>query len=173
MSSVIDVLFADLPRESWGKLEVYTFGSVVLCQHPPPSNHFSCAANHFNNPPKEGSEPTQNLQIRHIEHYANEHDFVAMFGVLQFTSQNTLQNRFAGQVFTHYGVTGHLFATHYLEPMFMGVHPAFLDEVVGADGDMGDAEAGRGGVGRDIGSQAVMLKELSRLWKYKDGRSPE
>jgi hypothetical protein len=60
-----------------------------------------------------GSGPRDNA-IRYIEHYADSDDFVARWGVLNFTS---MKNRYMGRVFTRPG-TGHLLNQHYLDNMF-------------------------------------------------------
>jgi hypothetical protein len=106
---IIDWLLDELPQDKCQKLEVYTFGN---------------AANHFNNPVRSGIshggyEPHQHKHhhknaIRHIEHYANQGDFVSQFGVLNYTS---LQNRFMGRVFVSPS-SGHLLNQHYLHAMF-------------------------------------------------------
>lgn len=62
--------------------------------------------------------PREERLIRHIEHYANEHDFVALFGVLHFT-RDKLSNRFVGKVFENKGHGGHLMNQHYLDRMFV------------------------------------------------------
>lgn len=67
---IVDWLLEQLSQEKLGKLEIYTFG---------------CAANHFNNP-RVSARPTAKhptaSAISYIEHYANERDFVARWGIL-------------------------------------------------------------------------------------------
>jgi hypothetical protein len=67
---IVDWLLEQLSQEQLSKLEIYTFG---------------CAANHFNNP-RVSAKPTVRhptmSAISYIEHYANEHDFVARWGIL-------------------------------------------------------------------------------------------
>ena len=83
---VLDALYAMLPAENVGKIEVYTFGN---------------AANHFNSPEQAylnlgaGSEPeepeNENHQlVPYIEHYANTRDWVSRFGVLRFRQMPNL-----------------------------------------------------------------------------------
>ncbi|RPA82713.1 hypothetical protein BJ508DRAFT_317984 [Ascobolus immersus RN42] len=146
LANVLDSLFADLPYSALEKMEIYTFG---------------CAANHFNNPlirPSAPSSPTSKGEeerlITHIEHYANEYDFVARFGVLQFSS-NPPDNRYVGRVFTRKGKGGHLLNQHYLDYMFpiedTRLDKDFLDMEVDVDEDAAvtrEGEAvGRGYVG--------------------------
>lgn len=80
---VLDWLYDTVPADQLGKLEIYTFGN---------------AANHWNAPivssinPKSRPESgvTNNDGVRagrivqHIEHYANEGDYVSKFGILHF-----------------------------------------------------------------------------------------
>ncbi|KFX95498.1 hypothetical protein V490_03827 [Pseudogymnoascus sp. VKM F-3557] len=67
---IVDWLLEQLSQEKLSKLEIYTFG---------------CAANHFNNP-RVSAKPTAKhptaSAISYIEHYANEQDFVARWGIL-------------------------------------------------------------------------------------------
>ncbi|KAF8935961.1 hypothetical protein BGZ58_004697 [Dissophora ornata] len=108
-SQVVDRLIATEDKQTVGKLEVYTFGS---------------AANHFN-----GDE-----SVRHIEHFANEGDFVAQTGVLAYKTLDG--NRYDGILYTN-NATGHLLNTHYLQSTFTNGNgamrsrlAAYLDEHV-------------------------------------------
>ena len=205
VSAALDALsYADLPVEAWDKLEIYTFG---------------CAANHFSNPPrcvcchhtgspgpKQPSRHSRNLrQIAVIEHYANERDFVARMGALNFTGKPAASpaaaapaatttppliggggGSFVGKVFMRMGAGGHLFCQHYLGPMFSGLRPEFLDEMVVTD-DESAAVVGTAGGAQDVErltadagvSRAALpvaqrtVREVSRLWKYKDGKVPQ
>ncbi|RPB16964.1 hypothetical protein P167DRAFT_499627 [Morchella conica CCBAS932] len=236
LSTALDSLFADVPSDAFDKLEIYTFG---------------CAANHFNNPVRyvptppsttsseystsvssfatdsqttSAGPPKEERLIRHIEHYANEHDFVALFGVLHFT-RDKLSNRFVGKVFENKGHGGHLMNQHYLDRMFVDEASGFLDQVVEIDENTAmqrEEEAGLEGalnrtevearathgenvahgtaeaVGvridasrsvRTLGTvrtrgtmdarrsverqRGKTVRDLSRLWRYKDGHSPQ
>ncbi|OCL05584.1 hypothetical protein AOQ84DRAFT_298601 [Glonium stellatum] len=106
---ILDWLLDEVPQDLLQQLEIYTFGN---------------AANHFNNPhrnlasmkaaqARRGSRPKDNA-VRYIEHYAASGDFVARWGVLNFTS---MKNRYMGRVFTRPG-QGHLLNQHYLNCMF-------------------------------------------------------
>ncbi|GMK59610.1 hypothetical protein CspeluHIS016_0802160 [Cutaneotrichosporon spelunceum] len=66
-SAWADMLLTDVPDEILSRVEVYTFAS---------------AANHFSRPAAaaDGSRQT----FAHVEHFANEKDFVAQFGVLGY-----------------------------------------------------------------------------------------
>lgn len=113
-SLILDWLFADIPGKLTRKLEVFTFGN---------------AANHFNNPEHapdgstkskangHGKHPERRA-IRHIEHYANNQEFVSRWGVLSFASSpGAASNRFCGRVFEQ-NTRGHQFNQHYLDTMF-------------------------------------------------------
>lgn len=113
---VVDWLLADLPESALSKLEIYTFGN---------------AANHFNNPVRRsahdgvlcvngnGELKDYYRAIPHIEHYANNGDFVSRFGVLNFAKKHgdQMENRFVGQIFERNG-NGHMLNQHYLDTMF-------------------------------------------------------
>ncbi|KAL7276593.1 hypothetical protein RUND412_000396 [Rhizina undulata] len=148
LSLVLDMLYADLAPDVVERLEVYTFGN---------------AANHFNNPPIHDCDPLPGSQqplgiIKHIEHYLNTHDFVSIFGVLEYAPRPPSHeehvptpdtkllnhfhrrkhvalnpadetNEFIGTLFSRYGQPGHLFVQHYLDAMFGG-----YDNEDGADG---------------------------------------
>ncbi|TGZ77422.1 hypothetical protein EX30DRAFT_199684 [Ascodesmis nigricans] len=174
VSSVIDALYADLMPEAFDKLEIYTFG---------------CAATRFCNPPRPltPSEsgltpptPTHPRQIAAIEHYVNDHDYVARIGVLHFV-RGKPRNQYVGRVFTRLNVGGHLFNQHYLQNMFAGERPEFLEAVVRVEDSVavkraaveGDEELGVVRGSRQA-QEAVgkRVRELSRLWLYKDGNVP-
>ncbi|RDW89839.1 uncharacterized protein DSM5745_01614 [Aspergillus mulundensis] len=166
---IIDWLLDELPQGLLRKLEVYTFGN---------------AANHFNNPyralprtQKDNSDtilpqiqqPNENTDktILHIEHYANARDFVSLWGVLNFSN---IPNRFMGHVFVREG-SGHMFNQHYLGTMFpLGPDRKvldtnrFMDTEIEIPGSFAD--------GSSI-TQTVKVREVSRLWLYRNGGSPE
>ncbi|KAF2186832.1 hypothetical protein K469DRAFT_662624 [Zopfia rhizophila CBS 207.26] len=106
---ILDWLLGEVPHDVMQKLEVYTFGS---------------AANHFNNPHRNfasmraaqtsGTFRPSEKAVRHIEHYADDGDFVARWGVLSFSRT---QNRYMGRLFIRSGM-GHLLNQHYLNSMF-------------------------------------------------------
>lgn len=74
-------------------------------------------------------------KIPHIEHYCNENDLVAKWGVL-YNVMNLPDNRYSGIIFTLCSSTGHLFNQHYMGVMFPTdplLADAFLDEPVEVD----------------------------------------
>ncbi|KAI5818249.1 hypothetical protein BZA77DRAFT_307766 [Pyronema omphalodes] len=170
LSVALDLLFAELACENLAKLEVYTFG---------------CAANHFNNPRRRlaGQEKAEPI-IRYMEHFCNENDFVARFGALHFKDPEN--GRFAGEVFEHKGYSGHLLNQHYLETMFRAEAATFWDQVVETDQSnlentlsekmdavVSDLPADEGVKPLTAAAaQGKSVKELSRLWTYRNGGNP-
>lgn len=176
----IDWMLANMPQEALRRLEVYTFGN---------------AANHFNNPHRSVSQRRQADArcIPYIEHYANSEDAVALMGVLNFAGA---PNRYLGRLFVRPG-SGHLLNQHYLDTMFtlgpdwrvLDDNP-FMDMVVGNPGSMLQRDrdlpspflkpdsSSPNGVGRCLNTgpgekrELVQVKDLSRLWRYRNGGSP-
>ncbi|KIW32572.1 uncharacterized protein PV07_04102 [Cladophialophora immunda] len=80
---VLDWLYDTVPADQLSKLEVYTFGN---------------AANHWNAPVisssassrANGDSVTEQRIVPHIEHYANEGDYVSRFGILHFRPDQPL-----------------------------------------------------------------------------------
>lgn len=66
-SAWADMLLTDVPQELLARVEVYTFAS---------------AANHFSRPA--AAPDGRGQTFAHVEHFANEYDFVAQFGVLGY-----------------------------------------------------------------------------------------
>lgn len=181
---ILDWLLADVPRELLNKLEVYTFAS---------------AANHFNNPHQFRVSSTAPLKknkkaISYIEHYTNSYDFVSRWGVLHFVRYRPTQkaaNHYMGRVFACPG-TGHLLNQHYLDYLFplTDRKKSFMELPirVGASGDdwwdnvLNASKTHSSGqfvevydtdelVEKDPTS-VVRVKDVSRLWKYRNGMSP-
>ncbi|KAM5351780.1 hypothetical protein ACJ41O_004503 [Fusarium nematophilum] len=155
--------------------------------------------------------------IHHVEHYAHSTDFVAIWGVLHFATNqmgSPQLPRFLGRLFarsTTHG--GHQLNQHYLDGMFplkfdqkTGEYTGaaedneFMNEVIKV-GDEGDAMAntreafeiswaGTQGFGsgeistpvelhgfsnknkHKLAIGEVRVKDVSRLWSYRNGRSP-
>lgn len=110
---------------------------------------------------------------------------MARLGVLRFVKGSPGDNQFVGKVFTQLGVGGHLFVQHYLDGMFAGVRPQFLDEVVqveagvaiergaAGEGSGDESEGAVEGAVQSAQAAGMTVRELSRLWRYKYGRVPE
>ncbi|MCJ1403152.1 hypothetical protein MMC11_006375 [Xylographa trunciseda] len=189
-SAIIDWLCADVSDSALAKLEVYTFGN---------------AARHFNNPIRYFAHPQNRIPhvanrpqplnliesrpservIRHIEHYANEDDFVAKIGVLKFSpsvaKKSMKVNPFHGAVYTR-KATGHLLNQHYLDFMFemkdgiVQESNPFMDSLVDSNGAVSEEALcnGDAAIGSNVCTtrQVVAMKSLSRLWGYRNGRTP-
>ena len=157
------------------------------------------------------SAAAQDRALGHIEHYAHQTDFVAMWGVLHFATSKLGSHdlpRFIGRLFVGRR-GGHQFCQHYLDGMFPLARDAatgeftgaadasdFMDSVVqlGQEGDaardmreafeisyLGARGFGSGayeeavevhGSGRRRSRRTVRVKDLSRLWLYRNGKSP-
>lgn len=109
----------DFPDDVLAKVELYTFAS---------------AANHFSRPSPLGLHSCRTTSpFKHVEHFANDGDFVAQFGVLSKAPSPaaatlipgdagvnangvipTLQGTFGGRIFRRMKHTGHLLLPHYL-----------------------------------------------------------
>lgn len=144
----------------------------------------------------------ENKVIKHMEHYANCGDFVAQFGVLNYTR---VPNRFIGRLFMSPN-SGHLLNQHYLGYMFpldnsrrrvsdesefmnmevrLNYHDIGREDVTGLEA--GDDEKTVGFVGdvnktvtppalvriRKSGSgERLKVRDFSRLWQYRNGGTP-
>ncbi|KAK4192244.1 hypothetical protein QBC35DRAFT_424547 [Podospora australis] len=165
--------------------------------------------------------------IGHIEHYAHTTDFVALWGVLHFSTSSlssTTLPRFIGRVFARTTPRGgHQMVQHYLDGMFPlarsssgellrdpqtgvivggcldgeGENEFMESEVVLGGSDNPDGGEREGDEEEDDEDEPVLVelhgaspvlerrlrrkqtqvkvkvKELSRLWQYRNGRSPE
>ncbi|CEL05598.1 hypothetical protein ASPCAL06716 [Aspergillus calidoustus] len=165
---IVDWLLDEIPQGLLRKLEIYTFGN---------------AANHFNNPYRNlpaGKKNSQCSNVRntrlhepdntilHIEHYANSREFVSVLGVLNFAN---IVNRYMGQVFVRPG-TGHMFNQHYMDTMFtLGADGKVLDtnEFMDMEIDVPDS----GSEGSSASTRRARVANLSRLWVYRNGGSPD
>lgn len=140
--------------------------------------------------------------IGHIEHYCHSTDFVALWGVLHFKAASAADPSapvFAGRAFSRTaarGQEGHLLCQHYLNAMFPLERDGETGELVGCadtnafmEGDVTVAARGQDPDGGDdvdeqlpaspgmLGREGAVtmtrkVKELSRLWQYRNGRIP-
>lgn len=140
--------------------------------------------------------------IGHIEHYCHSTDFVALWGVLHFKAESAADPGapvlFAGRAFSRAaaarGREGHLLCQHYLNAMFPLERDGGTGRLVGCaetnafmEGEVTVGVSGDGGGGADdekppgspgmlgrggAGTMTRKVKELSRLWQYRNGRSP-
>lgn len=188
---VLDWLFAAVNHKVLQKLEVYTFGS---------------AANHFNSPQDEDGLRV----IRHVEHYANLGDYVALFGILHFRPlpwkgggyrsaqvSREIINRYVGRLFVRKG-SGHQLNGNYLDSFFeMEVDETgrpvnvrnsneYMDgelnedllvrnDIAGkvSEQDIWDCAQHENGYASSETNMSRKIKDVSRLWQYRNGMSPE
>lgn len=163
---ILDWLFDALDEATLNKFEIFTFGN---------------AANHWNNPSRRKYPAKDRLQrcIPHIEHYVNSRDFVAMWGVLDFI---TIPGRYLGDVFIQQG-SGHLLNQHYLDTMFplSCEDNDFLEQDVELNNfeppsyilDFKMAAQRHTQIGHHVDGNSLKMKDCSRLWRYRNGRSPD
>ncbi|KKK20741.1 hypothetical protein ARAM_002713 [Aspergillus rambellii] len=186
---IIDWLLDELPSELLHKLEVYTFGNAA--------NHFNNPSRAYSE--RHSDTQQEENAISHIEHYANSRDFVSTWGVLNFSN---IPNRYMGQVFIRPG-SGHQFNQHYMDTMFtsgsdhtVADSNDFMDmEVETADCKVpresavpskqvlvAQNERSSSPDSTDTSHLSVLVserqkrlkvKDLSRLWLYRNGGSPE
>ncbi|KAK6221272.1 hypothetical protein QIS74_04840 [Colletotrichum tabaci] len=174
-SIIVDWLLSNYPRETLRKFEIYTFGN---------------AANHFNNP-RAGLGDDTTTSFGHIEHFGNAGDFVARWGAIHFKAKvsdealysdlryilgrDERQNHFSGLLIEN-DVKGHLLNQHYLDRILP------LNETL-----TGVVEDGKGRPvpgsfmnlslqpdheGQHLEGEGNRVYQISRLWKYVNGRSP-
>ncbi len=85
---VLDWLYDTVPAEQLRKLEIYTFGNAANHWNAPVVS--SLSSNGTGHNPSTNSDSlnsngtTGQRIVRHIEHYANEGDYVSKFGILHF-----------------------------------------------------------------------------------------
>ncbi|OTB00753.1 hypothetical protein M426DRAFT_65253 [Hypoxylon sp. CI-4A] len=161
--------------------------------------------------------PASDRAIAHVEHYAHTTDFVALWGILHFVTNERASRempRYIGRVFNRTSPRGgHQFCQHYLNGMFPLARDAkgefigcaerneFMSSIVevakkgtekddlreavenswsmielaGRRGSMVKGEVAVHGSFYDkdeIDDGNVRVKDLSRLWQYRNGRSP-
>ncbi len=190
-SLIIDRLVNDVPQDYLERIEVYTFGNVA--------NHFGnqlVCAEGLNGPVDSAPE----RMLGHVEHYANQGDILARFGVLNAVDKG---NAFLGPVF-RIPQDGHFLNQHYLAQCLPldGPGPgAFVSEqcakimnmaVIADDRQGASTGSSASAKMRDVirvsglsGTQVELIssihleeeklkmKDFSRLWQYRDGRRPE
>ncbi|OAL27915.1 hypothetical protein AYO22_03260 [Fonsecaea multimorphosa] len=81
---VLDWLYDTVPADQLGKLEVYTFGNAANHWNAPVISSGAASSN------ANGDGMTEQRIVPHIEHYANEGDYVSRFGILHFRPDQPL-----------------------------------------------------------------------------------
>ncbi|KAI0157105.1 hypothetical protein GGR52DRAFT_582915 [Hypoxylon sp. FL1284] len=162
--------------------------------------------------------PASDRAIAHVEHYAHTTDFVALWGILHFVTNERASPempRYIGRVFRRTSSRGgHQFCQHYLNGMFPLERDAdgefvgcaekneFMSSIVEVAEKGTEKDDIREGIetswslmelagrrGSDVKGEVpvhgsfsedknkiedgkVRVKDLSRLWQYRNGRSP-
>ncbi|KAI1385196.1 uncharacterized protein F4822DRAFT_438113 [Hypoxylon trugodes] len=162
--------------------------------------------------------PASDRAIAHVEHYAHTTDFVALWGILHFVTNERASPempRYIGRVFRRSSPRGgHQFCQHYLNGMFPLARDAkgefigcaerneFMDSIVEVAKKGTEKEDIREAVENawsmlessgeevngvkdevaihgsfyekksELNDGTVRVKDLSRLWQYRNGRSP-
>ncbi|KAL5001259.1 hypothetical protein BDV10DRAFT_199181 [Aspergillus recurvatus] len=153
-SAILDWLYAELGDEELGKLEVYTFASAGRVLRNPLQRR--------NGNEKEGKRGRE----RALGHFTSRSSSSSAHSNTstrtnyvhdQHSHQGNPFNYFHGPVFIR-EASGHLLNMHYLDTMF-SEDSGFMDKLV-------DLAVDGGIVQRPLG-------DLSRLWKYRGGGSPD
>ncbi|KAI0402291.1 hypothetical protein F4802DRAFT_600203 [Xylaria palmicola] len=225
---ITDVPITDSPVEMRLPPLQRQSSDVTDAHHPHPRTP---ALNGTRTPPRRNyTVPACDRAIGHVEHYAHTTDFVALWGLLHFVTNERASPdmpRFIGRVFSRVSSRGgHQFCQHYLNGMFplarneegeftgCADRNDFMDSVVeiakkgtekedvregfenswamiGLNGDPDSAIPSevafhgsihgslhgslRGSIhsdDQDLFDGTVRVKHLSRLWQYRNGRSP-
>lgn len=188
---ILDWLYDEVPHDLLKQLEVYTFGNAANHFNNPYRVHIpGFGADTGSRSTRAPLHRPNKRAVAHIEHYANSKDFVSRWGVLHFTrkvTEDPLRNRFMGRVFERPG-SGHQFNQHYLDNMFPPDPTGRFVRGL-ADGDFMEMDVRIGGdtKARETPDQSLdatlgnleranrvplKVKNLSRLWAYRNGDSP-
>ncbi|EAA58703.1 hypothetical protein AN6319.2 [Aspergillus nidulans FGSC A4] len=144
-SAILDWLHAELGDEELRKLEVYTFASAGRVLRNPSRTK--------NGSKKEGKKG----RALGSSNSSGSSHMTTNYIHNQHSHQNPPFNHFHGPVFIREG-SGHLLNMHYLDTMF-SEESGFMDKLI-------DLPMDGGIVQRPLG-------DLSRLWKYRGGGSPD
>lgn len=127
ISIVLDRLFVDLPatKDRLGKIEIYTFGNAAGWMGNPNKSIGNTPRNaHGYDINRRNGEIEKT--ISHIEHYANENDIFARWGILH-NVREVLDNRYAGRVFVSNGTSSSLMSEGYLDQIWPICHEKTCD----------------------------------------------
>ena len=191
---IIDWLLDEIPQDLLQKLEVYTFGNAA--------NHFNnphrYALDHHIG---EHVTLPQSKAIRHIEHYANFSDFVCAWGVLNFIKlSNRYMGRLFGRPGSGHQLNQHYMDNMFpLGPDGKALEKNdFMDSEVRFQQAPTPDDPGESllsslqcdntpeatvvdenspidvthGRHKQINGLKLKVKDFSRLWHYRNGRSP-
>ncbi|KAF4216160.1 hypothetical protein CNMCM8980_007468 [Aspergillus fumigatiaffinis] len=198
---VIDWLLDEMPRELLQDLEVYTFGNAANHFNNPFKSLSQAHRNEAEGEtPQVSPAAIGTKTIRRIEHYANSKDFVSVWGILNFANiPNRYMGRvFVRPGSGHQFIQHHLdtmftlgkdmktLDTNDFMEMEVKVQPDELNRLKADGRDTGD-RVGHHDIDfpcdemnanvsllQSDGSfrRKMKVKELSRLWLYRNGASP-
>ena len=193
---IIDWLLDEVPQDLLQKLEVYTFGNAANHFNNP--HRYALDVRHKT----EDVLPPESKAIRHIEHYANHGDFVSVWGVLNFIklSSRYMGRLFVRQGSGHQLNQHYLDNMFPLGPDGKALESNdFMDAEVffqqaPTPNDPGESlvhslQSGGNapeadiidenmpinvihGRNKQINGPKLKVKDFSRLWQYRNGRSP-
>ncbi|KAF7164262.1 hypothetical protein CNMCM5623_008902 [Aspergillus felis] len=198
---VIDWLLDEMPRELLQDLEVYTFGNAANHFNNPVKTLSHAHRNESEGEsPQVSPAAIGTKTIRRIEHYANSKDFVSVWGILNFANiPNRYMGRvFVRPGSGHQFVQHHLdtmftlgkdmktLDTNDFMEMEVEVQPDELNRPTADETDTGDRVNhdeinflydemnGTASLLQSDGSfrRKMKVKDLSRLWLYRNGASP-
>lgn len=199
---MLDWLLADLPEVCFQKLEVYTFASAAnhfnnpICSYPIEGDRTDSTR------PERNRNPTQRVirHVEHYANSGDIISMWGVLHFTR--SAEHRRNRFIGQLFERRANCGHQLNQHYLDNMFaidpvtdrVKDSNEFMDTLVDVDDEevlereprarsaspmaieqlhLEDADSVRSAVEINARQTRRMpVKELSRLWKYRNGGSP-
>ncbi|GMG29518.1 unnamed protein product [Aspergillus oryzae var. brunneus] len=198
-SLIIDWLLDELPENVLRKLEVYTFGNAANHFNNPYKSLLGSGQTPASDSTISNQDALVQAEksVLHIEHYVNAFDFVCVWGVLQFAR---VPNRYMGRIFVRSG-SGHQLNQHYLNTMFtLGPDRRVLDtnkfmemgartveyekilpkhvrhkrnEVLVTNKRPSDRDRTvQSGLENQHEQRPLKVKDLSRLWQYRNGGSP-
>ncbi|KAB8224869.1 hypothetical protein BDV33DRAFT_164850 [Aspergillus novoparasiticus] len=198
-SLIIDWLLDELPENVLRKLEVYTFGNAANHFNNPYKSLLGSGQTPARDSTISDQDALVQAEksVLHIEHYVNAFDFVCVWGVLQFAR---VPNRYMGRIFVRSG-SGHQLNQHYLNTMFtLGPDRRVLDtnkfmemrartveykkilpthvrhernEVFVTNKRPSDRDRTiLSGLENQHEQRPLKVKDLSRLWQYRNGGSP-
>jgi len=192
---VVDWLLDEIPHDLLQKLEVYTFGNAANHFNNP--HRYGLDVRHK----AEDVSPPESKAIRHIEHYANHGDFVSVWGVLNFIklSNRYMGRLFTRQGSGHQLNQHYLDNMFPLGPDGKAMESNdFMDAEVSFQRTPTPVDPGESlfsslwcgntyeadiidentpidvihSPNKQINGSKLRVKDFSRLWQYRNGRSP-
>lgn len=196
---VLDWLLATVPSEQVSKIEVYTFGNASNHWNSPIVSRLDSDGQRIEEPAKPESRLLRHIEHYantgdYVSRFGILHFRPAVEAVqtlnrtlsdvhrreqAQRQKQQSALNRFVGRLFKRTG-SGHQMNQHYMDNMFVMddemtmvlENNPFMDGLV--DPDIAETYQTIEHVkDRRAGTKLVQVKDLSRLWKYRNGRVPD